>query len=132
MADRLLLRVVTPVRQLLEQEVDEVRLPGVLGEMGVLPGHTPLLTSLATGPLSFTHDRIETRLVVQGGFAEVLPDAVTILARVAETASEIDVPAAQREATEIEAALKSASADDLDALTTRHRLATTRLEVAAS
>ena len=54
MADRLELELVTPQRRVLSETVDEVRLPGVLGEMGVLPGHTPLLTELGTGALAFT------------------------------------------------------------------------------
>ena len=77
MADRLHLEIVTPSRRVVEVEVDEVRLPGALGEMGVLPGHIPLLTSLAAGPLTYFDGSSETKYAVQGGFAEVLPDRVT-------------------------------------------------------
>jgi len=129
-SDRLLLEVVTPERQLLSEEVEEVRLPGTLGEMGVLPGHTPLLTSLGTGPLTYTAGRQQAVLAVQGGFAEVLPDRVTVLATVAERPAEIDLEAARRQLAEAEAALPTADADNLGELTDAVRLATTRLEVA--
>lgn len=132
MAGQLRLRVVTPSRQVLDARADEVRLPGVLGELGVLPGHTPLLTSLATGALTFFDQGKSVRLVVQGGFAEVQPDAVTVLARFVETLDEIDVDAARRDAAESEGALKSATAEEIDTLSARLRLAQTRLEVVAA
>jgi F-type H+-transporting ATPase subunit epsilon len=128
-SDHLLLVVVTPERQLLSEEVEEVRLPGALGEMGVLPGHTPLLTSLGTGPLTYGSGRQQSVLAVQGGFAEVLPDRVTVLATVAETPSEIDLQAAQSQLAEAEAALPTADADSIAELTDAVRLATTRIEV---
>ncbi len=130
MAGRLRLRVVTPRRELLDREVDEVRLPGVLGEMGVLPGHTPLLTSLAIGPLTLFDGGRSERLVVAGGFAEVLPDAVTVLPRVAERAEDIDVEAARLQVAESTAALATATAEELDEITAALRLAESRLAVA--
>ena len=129
MADRLLLELVTPVRRVLSEEVVEVRIPGLLGELGVLPGHTPLLTALGTGPLAYTQAGVEHRLAVQGGFAEVLPDRVTVLARVAELPAEIDLDAARRQLAEAEAALPKAAAESIDALNDALRLAVTRLEV---
>jgi F-type H+-transporting ATPase subunit epsilon len=128
-SERLLLEVVTPERRLLSEEVDEVRLPGVLGELGALPGHTPLLSSLGTGPLAFTQGSKESRFAVQGGFAEVLPNRVTVLAQVAETPEEIDLAAARQQLAEAEAALPTAEADQIEALSDAVRLATTRLEV---
>ncbi len=95
MADRLHLEIVTPSRRVVEVAVDEVRLPGALGEMGVLPGHIPLLTSLAAGPLTYFDGSTVVRYAVQGGFAEVLPDRVTVLATVAEAPADIDVAAAK-------------------------------------
>jgi F-type H+-transporting ATPase subunit epsilon len=130
MADRLHLEIVTPSRRVVEADVDEVRLPGVLGEMGVLPGHIPLLTALAAGPLTFFDGSKVTKYAVQGGFAEVLPDRVTILATVAEAPDDIDVAAARRNLDEANAKLKDASAEELDELTTAVRLAETELEVA--
>jgi F-type H+-transporting ATPase subunit epsilon len=131
-AGRLRLRVVTPRRELLDREVDEVRLPGVLGEMGVLPGHTPLLTSLAIGPLTLFDAGRSEQLVVAGGFAEVLPDAVTVLPRLAERADDIDVDAARLQVAEAAAALATATAEELDEITAALRLAESRLAVTAS
>jgi F-type H+-transporting ATPase subunit epsilon len=128
-ADRLLLELVTPERRVLSEEVVEVRIPGVLGELGVLPGHTPLLTVLGTGPLAYTRDGREHRLALQGGFAEVLPDRVTVLAQLAELPSEIDLEAARRQLAEAEAALPKAAAESLDEISDALRLAVTRLEV---
>ena len=71
MADTLRLEVVTPTRRVLEARATEVRIPGVLGELGVLPGHTPLLASLGTGEVTWFDGETTGRLVVQGGFAEI-------------------------------------------------------------
>jgi F-type H+-transporting ATPase subunit epsilon len=130
MADRLHLEIVTPSRRVVEVEVDEVRLPGALGEMGVLPGHIPLLTALAAGPLTYFEGSAVTRYAVQGGFAEVLPDRVTILATVAKTADDIDLVAAKNRLEEAQVKLKDATADELDELTTTVRLAETEIEIA--
>ena len=129
MSERLLLELVTPERQILSIEVDEVRLPGVLGELGVLPGHTPLLTSLGTGQLAFSQGGEQRRLAVQGGFAEVLPDRVTVLAQIAESPEEIDLTVARTQLAEAETALPTAEADQIEALTDTVRLATTRIEI---
>jgi len=123
------LELVTPERRVLSEEVVEVRIPGLLGELGVLPGHTPLLTALGTGPLAYTKDGVEHRLALQGGFAEVLPDRVTVLARVAELPAEIDLEAASRQLAEAESRLPSAAAEEIDDLTDSVRLAATRLDV---
>jgi F-type H+-transporting ATPase subunit epsilon len=129
-AERLQLEIVTPQRKLVEAEVDEVRVPGVLGELGVLPGHTPLLTSLGIGELTHRTGTTTQVLAVQGGFAEVLPDRVTVLAEKAETEDEIDVEAATRERAEAQEAMKSADADELEQLASALRMAETRLAVA--
>lgn len=131
MSERLRLEVVTPERRVVQADADEIRLPGDLGQLGVLPGHTPLLTSLGTGPVSYRDGARVTQIAVQGGFAEVLPDGVTVLAGLAETPDEIDLEAARETADEAEAALKSASAAELDAITGRLRWAATRIEVAS-
>lgn len=129
MADRLRLEVVTPRRTVLDLTADEVRLPGALGELGVLPGHTPLLTSLGTGPLTYFDAGHATRMVIQGGFAEVLPDHVTVLATLAEKAAEIDLENARSARVEAEGALATATAEELQAITDRLRLAEARLDV---
>ena len=130
MAERLHLEIVTPSRRVVEAEVDEVRLPGALGEMGVLPGHIPLLTSLAAGPLTYFEGSTTTKYAVQGGFAEILPDRVTILATVAEAPADIDVAAARTKLETANEKLKNATAEELDELTTEVRLAETELEIA--
>jgi F-type H+-transporting ATPase subunit epsilon len=130
MADRLQLEIVTPSRLVVEAVVDEVRLPGALGEIGVLPGHIPLLTSLATGPLTYFDGPSVTKYAIQGGFAEVLPDRVTVLATVAKAPDDVDVAAAKATLGDTEAKLKDATAEELDELTATVRLAETEIEVA--
>ena len=130
MSDSLRLEVVTPSRRVLQSRASEVRIPGALGELGVLPGHTPLLTSLGTGEVKFTDGETIGRLVVQGGFAEVQPDAVTVLATVAETVDEIDVEAARAELASAQEQLKSVSADDFDEVDAAVRLAEARITAA--
>ena len=95
MADSLTLEVVTPDRQVVRETVSEVQVPARNGFLGVLPGHTPLLTELGIGALSYKKGA-ETRYVaVIGGFAEVLGDRVIVLAEAAERPEEIDVVRAQ-------------------------------------
>ena len=130
MAGRLHLEIVTPSRRVVEVEVDEVRLPGALGEMGVLPGHIPLLTSLAAGPLTYFDGSTVVKYAVQGGFAEVLPDRVTVLATVAEAPEDIDIATAKSSLQAAQDKLKDASAEELDELATAVRLAETEIEVA--
>jgi len=132
MSQRLRLELVTPERLVLSEEVDEVRVPGTLGELGVLPGHTPLLTSLGTGPLSYYQGSSSHSLAVQDGFAEVLPDRVTVLARIADAPADIDVEAARAALIEAESKLPTATAEEIDDLTGAVRLAATRMEVAAT
>jgi len=130
MAETLRLEVVTPSRRVLEVRASEVRVPGALGELGILPGHTPLLTSLGTGELKWTEGSNAGRLVVQGGFAEIQPDAVTVLASVAETADQIDLEAARQAFEEAQTALKTASAEEFDGLDAEVRLAEARISAA--
>jgi F-type H+-transporting ATPase subunit epsilon len=85
------LQIVTPNRLLVNEQVDEVEIPGSEGYFGVLPGHTPLLASLTVGELWYRKGQEKTYLSIAFGFAEVLPDRVTILARLAERAEDIDV-----------------------------------------
>jgi len=89
------LQIVTPERLLLREQVDEVEIPGSEGYFGVLPGHTPLLASLALGEMWYRRGQEKTYLSIAFGFAEVLPDRVTILARIAERADDIDVERAE-------------------------------------
>ena len=90
--DSIQLVVVTPVRQLLSESVTEVQLPGADGYLGVLPGHAPLITELGIGELTYRTTGGQTGLLaVIRGFAEVLPDRVSVLAETAERAEEIDI-----------------------------------------
>jgi len=86
MPDTIELEIATPERQLVREEVSEVQLPGKSGYMGILPGHAALLGQLGTGFLSYTVSGRKRYLSVQGGFVEVLPDHVRVLANTAERA----------------------------------------------
>ena len=91
----LTLEVVTPDRSVVTDRVDEVEIPGAEGYFGVLPGHTPLLAMLQVGELWFRKGPEKVYLSIAFGFAEVLPDRVTILAQLAEKADEIDIARAE-------------------------------------
>jgi F-type H+-transporting ATPase subunit epsilon len=91
----LTLEVVTPDRSVVTEQVDEVEIPGSEGYFGVLPGHTPLLAMLQVGELWYRKAAEKVYLSIAFGFAEVLPDRVTILAQLAERADEIDVARAE-------------------------------------
>ncbi|HTI41879.1 MAG TPA: F0F1 ATP synthase subunit epsilon [Vicinamibacterales bacterium] len=93
---KLTLEIVTPDRSLIREEVDEVVVPGTEGELGILPGHTPLLTTLKIGELWYRRGQEKHYLAIAFGFVEVLPDRVTVLADVGERAQEIDVQRAER------------------------------------
>jgi F-type H+-transporting ATPase subunit epsilon len=90
------LQIVTPERMLVHEQVDEVEIPGADGYFGVLPGHTPLLAALSVGELWYRQGQQKTYLFIVHGFAEVLPDRVSILAQVAERPEEIDVERAEK------------------------------------
>ncbi|MFO0774932.1 MAG: F0F1 ATP synthase subunit epsilon [Nitrospiraceae bacterium] len=95
MAGKIFLEVVTPEKSLLSQEVDMVIAPGTEGEFGVLPGHTPLLSTLRIGELRYQVNDVWHYMSVLWGFVEVTPTKVTIMAEVAERAEDIDVGRAQ-------------------------------------
>src|SRR5512132_2172114 len=96
MADFLQLEIVTPERLVEKDTVSEVQIPGKDGYLGILPGHAPLITELGVGEIKYRGDGMEYRLAVAWGFAEVLPNKVTILAETAERANEIDVERARK------------------------------------
>ncbi|MBM61739.1 MAG: ATP synthase F1 subunit epsilon [Acidobacteria bacterium] len=93
--DHLTLTIVTPDHAVVRREVDEVKAPGSEGSFGVLPGHTPFLASLQAGELWYRCGQDISHVAVSFGFAEVLPDSVTILADVAEPAETIDIHRAE-------------------------------------
>ena len=105
------LDVVTPERVLVSEAVDEVVLPGSMGSFGVLPGHAPLLTDLDIGPLQYRRGQERRTLAVAGGFVEVLPDRVTVLAEVAEAPEDIDMARVGEAKQRAEQRLKSTEAE---------------------
>src|SRR5215208_7146374 len=105
------LQIVTPDRLIVQEQVDEVEIPGSEGYFGVLPGHTPLLASLAVGELWYRKGQEKFYLSIAFGFAEVLPDRVTILARLAERAEDIDVGRAEAARTRAEERLSQPKSD---------------------
>ncbi len=108
------LTVVTRERKFIEVDVDEVVLPASDGEIGVLPGHTPLLTTLRIGVLRYRAGSTVERIVISWGFAEVLPDRVIVLAERGVLPSEVDMTAAEAERTEAEKELAFLSSNDPD------------------
>jgi F-type H+-transporting ATPase subunit epsilon len=131
MADSFQLEIVTPEKKVVDEKAEEVQIPGKNGYLGVLPGHAPLITELAVGEIKYRTGSAEEHLAVAWGFAEVLPDKVTILAETAERPNEIDVERARKAKERAEKRLTSGDTNvDVDrALNAIHK-AETRLEVA--
>jgi F-type H+-transporting ATPase subunit epsilon len=108
------LQVVTPERHVVAENVQSVQLPGKEGELGVLPGHAPLITELGIGVMSYRKDGAARYLSVVQGYAEVLPDRVIVLAEIAERAEEIDVPRAQQAKDRAQAAMGKTPSGDAE------------------
>jgi F-type H+-transporting ATPase subunit epsilon len=125
------LQIVTPNRLIVQEQVDEVQVPGSEGYFGVLPGHTPLLASLAVGELWYRKGQEKTYLAIAGGFAEVLPDRVTILAQLAERAEDIDVERAESARRRAEERLTQKVDVDFERARTALLRSLTRLQVAS-
>ena len=106
------LTVLTRDRRILDVQVDEVVLPGTDGELGILPGHTPLLATLRIGQLRYRVGNTVERLVISWGFAEVLPERVIVLAERGMLASEVDPAAAEQARREAEREIALLSAND--------------------
>jgi len=122
--------VTTPERKVLEVEADEVSVPGALGYLGILPQHSPLLSTLGTGELSYRSGVRERYLVIQGGFVEVADDRVTILADRAQLPDEIDVEKARRDQAAAEEKLKGSGDHDFVVAQAELELAVTQIQVA--
>lgn len=130
---RVFFELATPNRLMVSEEVEEVVAPGVGGYFGVLPGHTPFLTSLQSGEVSYRVGRAEQYLAVTGGFAEVRGDRVVVLADRAERPEEIDRERAERARQRAERRLAGKTDEEIDytrALAALSR-ALTRLHVAS-
>jgi F-type H+-transporting ATPase subunit epsilon len=96
MPDTFQLLIATPERELVRDQVTEAQIPAKNGFIGVLPGHAPLLSELGVGYLSYTDGVRRRYMAIHGGFVEILPDQVRVLADIAERAEEIDVERARR------------------------------------
>lgn len=133
MADTLRLRLVTPARFILDEEVDEVTAPGTVGEFGVLPHHTTFLSSLQPGRLSYKQRGQSQSLAVSDGFAEVVDNLMTVLCTDAAYASEIDAAQVREAIHEAEEVLNKLSPNDagFDDAKNTLRLAQVRLDVAS-
>lgn len=132
MAEKIKLRLVTPSRLLLDEEVDEVTAPGALGEFGVLPKHISFLSLLEAGEMSYKRGGARHHLAVSGGYAEVLDDVMTVLANAAEYSDEIDIERARqaRERAEKKMAGLNRENEDFAAAEAALRRAVVRLQVA--
>jgi F-type H+-transporting ATPase subunit epsilon len=131
-----LLELATPTRQLVSEEIDEVVAPGSEGYFGVLPGHAAFLATLGSGEVVYRRGRDEVHLAVHGGFAEVTPERVIILAETAERPDEIDRERAERARQRAEQRMAGRDPEgegeiDYDDAVAAYRRALTRLLVVA-
>jgi F-type H+-transporting ATPase subunit epsilon len=130
-SDTFQLEIVTPEKMVVRDVAEEMQIPGKNGYLGILPGHAPLITELAVGEITYRIGTHTHHLSVAWGFAEVLPDKVTILAETAERADEIDVNRAQQAKQRAETGLaKCDTEEDFKRTAGDLKRAETRLEVA--
>lgn len=126
------LNVLTPEKRLVvDQEIEEVSVPGYRGEIDVLPGHAPLVTALETGPLKWRlkgSQETET-VVVSWGYCEIRPDGVEILADIVDTAADVDVTESQQAIADAEKKLLNESLDDVQWAETQRDLARARADI---
>jgi F-type H+-transporting ATPase subunit epsilon len=134
MAEKIELEVVTPERRVLSESVDMVTVPGWGGELGILPGHTPLISQLQTGVLTYVQDGKNFPLHVSGGFVEVRDDHVSVLANVAERPEEIDAARAKLSRDRLEKQLNawSGSEEDFEVARAKLERSVVRLQLAGS
>ena len=132
MAQTFLLRIVTPDRQVVREDIEEMQLPGKEGYMGILPGHAPLISELKIGEITYRAAGKSNHLAVFWGFVEVLPEQVTVLAEVAEKAEEIDVARARAAKERAEQMLRTPDPNqDLNRAAVALERAVIRLQVAS-
>lgn len=126
------LQVVTPLELEVDLDVDAVTLPGTLGEMTILPGHTALVSSLDVGVVAFEVKGKPTLIAISRGYVEVLEDQVTVLSETCEESDEIDVERAQEARDRAQDRLKQASDAEIDVVRAEYALrrALARLQVA--
>jgi F-type H+-transporting ATPase subunit epsilon len=132
MAEVFQLEIVTPEKKVVDTAAEEVQIPGKNGYLGIMPGHAPLITELAVGEITFRTSSGEQHLAVAWGFAEVLPDRVTVLAETAERPSEIDVERSRKAKERAEQLLSSGDTSvDVERALEALARAEARLQVAA-
>ncbi|MEJ7710800.1 MAG: F0F1 ATP synthase subunit epsilon [Pyrinomonadaceae bacterium] len=133
MSEQIKLEVITPERRVFSEMVDEVSVPALGGELGILPGHTPLISQLGTGILAYSAGAVTRRLHVSGGFVEVNTGRVSVLADLAEEAEEIDADQARREMEQTEKQLGdfTGSEDEFKETVSRLERAGARLQLIA-
>lgn len=112
MPDTFQLEIVTPEKMVVRDNAEEAQIPATTGYIGILPGHAPLITELGAGEISYRSGGQVHRFATAWGFAEVLPDRVTVLAETVERADEIDVARAKQDLTQAEDALKQAQSEE--------------------
>src|ERR1043165_84537 len=122
MAEKIQLEVVTPERRVLAEPVDMVTVPGLRGELGILPGHTPLISQLQTGVLTYVQDGKSSSLHVSGGVGEVRDAHVSVLAQVAERPDEIDVTRAKQLRDQLEKQMNAWSGTEEELANARQEL----------
>ena len=131
MPDTFQLEIVTPEKMVVRDTAEEAQIPGRNGYIGVLPGHAPLITELGAGEIAYKSGGQSHRFALAWGFAEILPDRVTVLAETVEPAEEIDTNRARQSLSEAEESLKSAhTEEDFTQALGRINRAQARLEVA--
>ena len=123
MADKLHFSLVSPARELYAGEVDQVDIPGTEGDLGVLPDHTPLMAAIRTGTITVFNDGSTDHYFIQGGFADVTPAGLTVLAEKAIPMADVDAAMLEAEITRLETEMGNmtgdtalAAAQDLDGL----------------
>ena len=131
MADTFQLEIVTPEKMVVRDSAEEMQIPGKNGYLGILPGHAPLITELGVGEITYRNAGVSHSLSVAWGFAEILPEKVTVLAEAAERPGEIDVSRAEKAKQRAEAALNQGKTEeDFQRANGDLHRAETRLEVA--
>ena len=118
----LLLEIVTPERLAYSEEVDSVQVPGIEGELGILPHNTPLLSALGVGELRIRRGSLEESFAIVGGFVQVRPDKVVVMAETADMAADIDLEKAEEARREAERALETGYHEGADLIAARAAL----------
>ena len=111
MADKLNFSLVSPERELFSGSVDQVDVPGTEGDLGIFPDHSPLMAAIRTGAITVYNEGEQTQFFVQGGFADVTPDGLTVLAERAQTMEAVNLDAIKAEIETAEAALANLEGD---------------------